>query len=67
MDRITTISNTTISDTTVSDTTRAHPSAGAPGTCWCGQDFHHVRTQHCPRCGTARAPHIVTGLSRLAA
>ena len=63
MDRI-----TTISDTTISDTTRVRPTVGqAPDVCWCGQDMDHVRGRHCPRCGTARAPHPVAGLPRLAA
>ncbi len=63
MDRI-----TTVSDTTVSNTTQAHPTMGhAPAVCWCGQDIDDVRGRHCPRCGTARAPHVVAGLSRLAA
>ena len=67
MDRITTVSDTTVSDTTAR-TDPTHPTPGhSPDVCWCGQDLDLVRGRHCPRCGTARAPHPVAPLSRLAA
>lgn len=44
--------------TILTPTTRSTGAVGLdviPPRCWCGQDLEHVRSSHCPRCGTARA------------
>lgn len=58
MDRI-----LSITDTASAQATAPH----APGICWCGQALEHVRGNHCPRCGRARAARVEAPLSRLAA
>ena len=33
----------------------AHPAAGRPSLCGCGQELDGGTRQHCPRCGAALA------------
>ncbi|WP_344047960.1 hypothetical protein [Nocardioides panacihumi] len=42
----------------------AHPAAGRPSLCGCGQELDDGVRQHCPRCGAALVSDVVDPATR---